>query len=154
MNQLQARLRAIGETRPMMDQVAREGVAEAKRLVPRRTSNLARTIRVERVTDDVAAIIAGGSRQAGYAAVVELGSRPHVIRPRRKRVLMFSRNPAARRLSGSVRTANRRSGEGVIFARIVHHPGTRPQPYLVPGLQNAASRIGLRGIVAAWNGAA
>ena len=151
MPQLQARLTAIERApRDMLRQMAVEGVAEAKRLVPRKTGNLARTIQVGRVTDDSAQIRAG----ANYAAVVEFGSRAHLIRPRRKRVLMFSRNPGARRLTGSVRTANRRPGQGVIFARIVHHPGTRPHPYLVPGLQKAAERVGLGAIVAAWNGAA
>ena len=91
----------------------------------------------------------------GYAAAVETGSRPHVIRPKAGRT---GRNghPAAlawggsRRLSGNLR----KGASPTNFAREVHHPGTRPHPYLIPGLRIAAEQEGVSGIVTIWNGAA
>ena len=47
-----------------------------------------------------------------YAAFVNDGTRPHVIRPRNKQVLRFT------------------VGGRVVFAKVVHHPGTRPNPFL------------------------
>lgn len=43
-----------------------------------------------------------------YAEIVAKGSRPHIIRPRSARALRFN------------------VGGRVIYARVVHHPGTRP----------------------------
>jgi hypothetical protein len=48
-----------------------------------------------------------------YAGIVSKGSRPHEIRPRNAQVLRFQ------------------VGSTTIYARVVHHPGTKPNPYLV-----------------------
>lgn len=55
-----------------------------------------------------------------YAAVVEFGSDPHVIRP----------NDA----DGWLRFED---GGQVVYAKEVHHPGTAPQPFLEPALEEA-----------------
>lgn len=47
-----------------------------------------------------------------YAAFVNDGTAPHIIRPRNKQVLRFV------------------VGGRVVFAKVVHHPGTRPNPFL------------------------
>lgn len=53
-----------------------------------------------------------------HALIVETGSRPHEIRPR---------DPAG--------TLAWRGADGHMhFAKVVHHPGTQPQPYLRPAL--------------------
>jgi len=62
---LQKRLAAVGDTRVILREIAVEGVAEAKRLVPRRTGNLGRTIRVGRLTAKSAEVVAGGSAPDG-----------------------------------------------------------------------------------------
>jgi hypothetical protein len=49
--------------------------------------------------------------RASYAPYVEFGTAPHTIRPVNKRVL-----------------ANANTGE--IFGTIVHHPGTKPNPFM------------------------
>lgn len=153
--QLMARLRAIGDTQVLLRRIQIRGVAEAKARVPRRTGNLARTIRVGPVSKDSAQVLAGGESKVGYAAAVEQGSKPHVIRPKAGRSGKNGHAPMLawggnRRLSG-----NLRSGSGATnFAAEVHHPGTKPHPYLVPGLQAAADEEGVQGIVALWNGAA
>lgn len=47
-----------------------------------------------------------------YAAFVNDGTRPHIIRPKNARALRF------------------RVGGQIVYARVVHHPGTRPNPFL------------------------
>jgi hypothetical protein len=145
---LRARLKAIGNQRQMLGTVALAAVYEAKQLVPRRTGNLGRTIRVGRVTNTDAEVLAGGRLNVGYAAAVEFGTRPHIIRPRRARVLAWG---GARTLGGRLRRGSRATN----FARFVRHPGTRAQPYLVPGIKKALERAGITAnIVKAWNDAA
>jgi hypothetical protein len=146
--QLTARLRALGKApREMLGNVGIRGVAEAKRLVPRKTGNLGRTIRIGTVSDRSVEIQAGGSVTAGYAAAVEFGTRPHVIVPRRARVLAWG---GERTLSGRLRSGS----SATKFARRVRHPGTRAQPYLRPGLQRALEQVGLSDVVRLWNEAA
>jgi hypothetical protein len=49
----------------------------------------------------------------------------------------------------------RRLGSGAYaFAKLVHHPGTKAQPFLVPSAEKALSDFGLQGIVKRWNDAA
>jgi hypothetical protein len=153
--QLQARLNAIGETQVLLRRIQIRGVAEAKVLVPRKTGNLARTIRVGEVTKNSAQVMAGGSLNVGYAAAVERGRGPVTIRPKAGRQ---GRNggPAFlawggdRRLSGNLR----KGASATNFAREVHQKARAPHPYLVPGLKTAAEQEGVTGIVTIWNGAA
>lgn len=143
-------------TRMMLGTVATLAVSEAKSLVPRRTGNLGRTIRVGRVTEDSAEVLAGGKNEIGYAAAVEFGTRPHVIRPRPGRVGRNGRPAAlgwggARTLGGRLRKGSKPTR----FARFVRHPGSRARPYLLPGIKRALERAGITAnIVDAWNRAA
>lgn len=62
-----------------------------------------------------------------YAAMVNDGTSPHVIRPRRPGgVLRFQ------------------VGGRVVYARVVNHPGTRAQPFLDKALQEVAGGQGYR----------
>ncbi len=56
---------------------------------------------------------------APYAAFVENGTRPHTIEARRKTTLRFVQNGAVR------------------FSRIVHHPGTKPRPFMAQAQDRA-----------------
>jgi len=143
-DKLIARLRAVADTEHMMREVALESVASAKNLVPRRTGNLARTIRVQRVTKDYLEIAAGGRREVGYAAAVEFGSKAHTIVPRKAKVLAWG---GARTLGGRLR----KGAKAEFFAAKVKHPGSRPRPYLVPGLEFGVAKVALRSIIDAWN---
>jgi hypothetical protein len=145
--QLMARLKAIGDTKLLLGRIALDGVAEAKRLVPRRTGNLGRTIRLGRVSATSAEILAGGTQKVGYAAAVEFGSGPRIIVPRRAKVLAWG---GERTLGGRLRKGARANH----FARRVKHPGTRAKPYLRPGVLTALQRAGPDWIVKQWNGAA
>lgn len=169
------------------DLVIQYAVGNASRF--RKTGNLARSIRIidlDKVNQSVS-VGAGGTRlvqnattggmiNSGYAAHVEFGTKPHDIKPRRKRALFFpsqyALNANRQRVStrgfipsGSVKTrlsgnataaTNKRFGTMAYqYARIVHHPGTRPQPYLIPAAKDALRDVGLsRHIVDAWNRAA
>lgn len=151
--QLQARLRAVGQVGPTtMQRLALTTVREAKALVPRKTSNLSRSITIVSATERSAVVRAS----ANYAAFVEFGTRPHDIYPRRKRALAWAATSAGRRLTGSPRKATRRGAfGGLIIRRHVHHPGTRPHPFLGPGAQKAIETMDLAGtVVRAWDGAA
>jgi Bacteriophage HK97-gp10, putative tail-component len=131
--QLQRRLEAIEELGGFMRDLALDAISEQKRRSPVRTGNLRRSIHLGRVTSTSAETIAG----ANYAAFVEFGTRPHEIRPRTKRVLRW------------------KNGTGYRYATRVNHPGTRAQPYMIPGAEAAiAGAGGLKNkIVDRWNNA-
>jgi hypothetical protein len=120
-------------------------VAEAKHHVPRKTGHLGRSIEAGEIGPSHAVVRA----RVNYAGFVEYGTRAHEIRPRNKRVLRFAANKGSARLTGSVR----RGGDAA-FARSVHHPGTRPQPFLIPGARAALSRVSVSAVIDAWNKAA
>lgn len=145
---LERRLRAISDQHALLRELQLATVAEAKRLVPRKTGNLARTIRPGTISRDAALVRAGGTSQVGYAAYVELGTRAHDIVPTRAKVLAWG---GERRLSGRLRSG----AKATHFARRVHHPGTKAKPYLIPGAKYAVKKRGLADqIIAQWNRAA
>jgi hypothetical protein len=147
MDELQRRLDAIGNPRQALGKIGLMVVARAKELVPRQTGNLGRTIRLGQVTDTNVQVLAGGQAGVGYAQFVEFGTKPHVIRPRNKKILAWGKN---RRLSG-----NARSGSEMIFAHEVNHPGTRAQPYLMPAATEVIAKSGMDELVVRpWNDAA
>ncbi len=145
---LEARFKAMGQApKVMLGQLGIRGVREAKLLVPRRTGNLGRTIRIGARTARYVEVKAGGVREVGYAAAVEFGSKAHVIVPRKAKALAWG---GARTLGGRLRSG----ASADHFARRVRHPGTKAKPYLRPGLHKALQQLGLDDIVKAWNGAA
>jgi len=148
---LTPRLKALSSADMRKSILVRAGtlaVREAKAIVPRKTGNLDRSIRLGPHDENRALILAGGIHEVGYAAAVEFGTKPHVIVPKRARVLAWGGN---RRLSGTLRSGSKPE----FFAMRVNHPGTRAKPYLVPGAKTALRKAGLRdGLVKAWNDAA
>jgi hypothetical protein len=85
---------------------------------PRRTGNLASFI-VKEVGDREATINA----LASYAMYVVKGTRPHIIRPTNGSVLAFQ-------------GANGK----MIFTRLVHHPGTKPNPFMQKAAEDARGK--------------
>lgn len=168
--QLEARLKAISDTKLMMGRLGLQAVAYAKGTVPRKTGNLGRTIRLGTVSEESVQILAGGQLGVGYAQVVEFGSRAHDIYPRRKKALFFATKPGTSRLTGSVSSRfrtpegatpkqkaaiqKRAAAAGVRFAKHVRHPGTKPQPFLRPAAERAVQELGVSVIIEAWNKAA
>jgi len=142
---LERRIAAVSNPKGVMKLLGQATVREAKLLVHRKTGNLGRSIRIGAQTERSVTVIAG----ANYASFVEYGTRPHEITPRAAKALRFAVG-GNRRLSGSPR-----SGAPVVFARRVHHPGTKPYPFLVPAAKRAISSSGLRDVIIDdWNMAA
>lgn len=59
-----------------------------------------------------------------YAAYVEFGTKPHEIRPKNKKALSWI-GPNGRR-----------------YAKVVHHPGTRPNPFVRNAFNDWADTLG------------
>ena len=78
-----------------------------KEKAPKKTGRLRRSIhkKVGRYEAEI-------GPTAPYAFHVEYGTRPHIIRPIRARALRFE------------------VGGRIFFARLVHHPGTKPQHFV------------------------
>lgn len=59
---------------------------------------------------------------ANYSAAVETGTKPHPIAVVNKKVL-----------------ANKRTGQ--FFGKLVHHPGTRPNPFMMRAIEKSRQKI-------------
>ena len=142
--ELNRRLEALAHGRPTLRDIQIRAVREAKLRVARRTGHTGRTIAPGDLTDAYTIV-----RAAGAAPFLEFGTKPHVIRPRRASVLSWTQG---KRLSGRNRTG--RGAGARVFARVVHHPGTKAQPFLLPGAVEAVRQVGVEPIIRAWNDAA
>jgi HK97 gp10 family phage protein len=80
--------------------------------------NLRQNIRTSQISKTKAEIVS----KAPYSGFVEYGTAPHLIKVKNKQVL-----------------ANRRMGQ--VFGKIVHHPGTRPNPYMKRALEKSQAKI-------------
>jgi hypothetical protein len=142
MDALLRRLKAIGEPEPLLRALQVSTIHEAQALVPRKTGLLQRRIVPGAITNGYAIVKA----DTPYAAPVEFGSKPHIIRPKNGRVLAWGGH---RRLSGRLRSGSKPTN----FAAFVHHPGSKAHPYLIPGAKKATA--GMKDvIVSQWNSAA
>ena len=159
--QLQARIAALKSPtlgKAIMGSLAAAAVREQKILlyqeVHRKTGHSGQNVILGPVTATSAQTIARST-----AAYIDTGTRAHIIRPKNKKALFFSPSGAGTRLSGSVKSAFRgsaaaRAKAGAVFAMVVHHPGTKPHPFMMQGAQQAISKAGLADrVIAVWNGA-
>ena len=62
-------------------------------------------------------------RMVDYAYFVEFGSVPHIIKPKDKQALKF------------------KAGGKEVFAKVVKHPGSRPNPFIRNTLNNKIGKI-------------
>jgi hypothetical protein len=92
-------------------------------LTPVRTGNLRHNNQV-RLSERGLIVTGEVYNSAQYAGFVHDGTRPHVIRPRRKKALRFI-------LDGQV-----------VIVKKVNHPGTRGRPWLKRALEEVAPRHG------------
>lgn len=63
--------------------------------------------------------------KVAYAPMVEFGTAPHVIRPTSAKALHWKQDGADR------------------FAKVVHHPGTEPNPYFERGIDRGNREVDL-----------
>ena len=143
--QLKARIKAIGDTSQLLRGIQIETIAEAKRLVPRKTGFLGRSIVPGSVTDTLAIVYVN----APYAAAIEFGGKEYDIVPKRASVLAWPAKEGAKRLSGRARKGTARGD--MAFAMKVHHPKTKAQPFIVPAVKKATRDSGVQAIVEVWN---
>lgn len=108
--------RIAANLEPRVSQVVRKAAfdieAKAKMLAPVDTGNLKNSIQAS--VDGLSAEV---TANADYAAYVEYGTAPHVIRPRNAKVLAFQ------------------AGGKTVFAAEVNHPGTPAQPFMTPAAE-------------------
>jgi hypothetical protein len=114
----------MNASRSELREAARQVVNRAKVLAPVRTGRLRSSIRAEppRIFSLRGSVTVGSDLE--YAALVNDGTRPHVIRPRNAKVLRFT------------------VGGQVVFARVVNHPGTKARPFLDRALREVAAQRG------------
>ncbi len=152
--QLQARFRAVGGVKFGPNMMKSLGIAANKeqRLLTRPNKKTGVTMASVGYSNVTATSVT--THAAAAARFLEYGTKPHIIRPRVARVLAWASGPAggaSRRLTGATRVGMSADH----FAMIVHHPGTRPYPFMVPGARLAVSKAGLGNIIVqAWNSAA
>lgn len=124
-------VRASPQFRSFTRDLERKAVRTAERVadsrVERRTGsyvkNFETTVTFMRTGLNLARLRLFNSKR--HAAIIEDGSRPHVIRPRRARILAFD------------------AGGRRVFTNVVHHPGTKPQHVIRDALIQLARGIGL-----------
>ena len=96
--------------------------SEMLALVPVKTGVLRNSIHI--TVEGARVVIGPNMTQAPYAGYVEFGTRPHVIRPKKGKVLRF------------------KVGGTTVYARKVNHPGSRPHPYVMPAFQHWVDSLG------------
>lgn len=117
----------IAQHRRYVDQSTQEAAAAGEKLSKGRPGFTHRTGQTKRLTQGRVirrggkTIIVRLSNKAKYAAVLEKGSRPHIIRARGGKMLRFV------------------VGGNVVFAKSVRHPGTPAYHFLSKG-RDVASR--------------
>lgn len=114
----------------LMRKVQREVLNQARINAPVDTGQLRASHKAEPVVVSggkvTTSISATGSSKQQYALAVHEGTKPHVIVPRRKKVLSW------------------KGSEGRVFAARVNHPGTKPRPWLLNAVKQVAPRHGFQ----------
>jgi hypothetical protein len=147
MRQLKARIKAIGETSILLREIQLDTIAGAKAKVPRKTGFLGRSIVPGNVTDTLAIVYVN----APYAAAIEFGGKEYDIVPKKASVLAWPKAEGAKRLSGRARKGTAKGD--MAFAMKVHHPKTKPQPFVMPAAKDALHKHGVDAIIKVWNDA-
>lgn len=68
-----------------------------------------------------------------YGKFIEYGTKPHVIKPKKGKFLVFQ---IARMARGGKAKTTGKAKSGLIFARSVRHPGTKPRPFFAPAVRS------------------
>jgi len=73
---------------------------------------------------------------ADYGLYVEMGTAPHIIRPKNKKALAFAKFGGRRvqhddgKVSTEFKFGGKKHLTDAVFAKEVHHPGTKAQPFI------------------------
>lgn len=148
MRQLQSRLASVSKVTfgvNAMRMLGQAAVREQMLLTQpnKKTGTTQRSIHVSAVT-----ATSVSTQAAAAARWLEFGTKPHIIRPKVAKVLAWG---GPRRLTGTLREG----ASATHFAMVVHHPGSKPYPFMMPGARKAVEKAGLLDrIVVAWNNGA
>jgi hypothetical protein len=111
-----------GDVGRYMRRIAKEIIAGAKVMAPKRTGNLSRSIHLRRHARWARGQYVEIGSNLSYAYYVHEGTRPHVITSGPGRMLTF------------------RSGGRRIYAQSVNHPGFRGRKYLTEPMKRVVHR--------------
>ena len=85
--------------------------------------DLRQSMNASRVGSKTLRVRANATNLAPYAAAVEYGTKPHVIRPKNAKAFKF------------------KIGPDTIYAKQVKHPGTKAQPFFEPAIERLKKRF-------------
>lgn len=108
-----------GDVGRYAQRIQRQVVFLAKRYVGKQTHRLEQSIRGRVMRSGDGGILIEVTAHDNKALMHHMGTRPHLITPRTGRAVRFN------------------SRGRMVYARVVHHPGTRPNPFLVKALREA-----------------
>lgn len=120
-NEGRARALAVSRSLPKVVTVTRLILNRARVLAPVRTGRLRSSGRMD-VTVTQFGPTGTVTFPVKYAQMVHDGTRPHIIRPRKRKVLRFT------------------IGTAVLYRPLVHHPGTEARPFLARALVEVGPR--------------
>ena len=110
-------------TQQVLIRASNQILAEMESRVPVKTGKLRDSLRIEVDPDRVT--IGPNQNIADYGGYVEFGTKPHVIRPKKPGgVLVFKMNGMT------------------VYAKKVHHPGTKAQPFVRPAFEAWVDSLG------------
>lgn len=115
-----------GESRRVLMQRGPQVVNRAKVLAPVDTGRLRAAIKGRLVRNWTLRSEYQITVNVDYAEAVHDGTRPHIIRPRNAQALRFN------------------IGGRIVYAKVVHHPGTRARPFLDRALREVTGGLGYR----------
>jgi HK97 gp10 family phage protein len=115
MNEIEEKLGRV------MPEIARRIQNELMLVCPVDTGRLRNSIKVKTYEEGIIIWM------AEYGKFVEFGTPPHTINPNSKKALKFK--------------VGKRGNKKEIFAKVVHHPGSRPQPFIRNTIQNKLRNI-------------
>jgi len=114
----------------ILERIAYRLMHELKKAAPSKTANLRRSIKVFPYGDGLRITM------THYGKYVEFGTPPHVIKPKNKKALAFAPFGATRvqhdsgNVSAKFKFGGKTTKVNAVFAKVVHHPGTRPNPFV------------------------
>ena len=122
---------AVAFMQRVLDDADKRSKDWLSRLADRRSGNLMNSHIRTPIAISGKKITAGIENTAEYALFVHEGTKPHVIRPRRQKALYF------------VSPGRPPWRPGPVFTKLVHHPGTKPRPWLRMAALEVSKKHGL-----------
>ena len=106
-----------------LNDLTQDIVKETKRLAHPHTKSGAMYASIDSEVAYPKATISVGNNQAYYTLYVHFGTKPHIIRPKKKKLLRFEKNGRW------------------ISKKIVYHPGYKGDPFLFNAVRNVLNKI-------------